>query len=269
MNPWSWFQFVLAISYGDKVNSSPLLSGTWGRFQLSIPAMILPAALLVWLGFLLVRRLRDKRRLETAGIIFVALLLNAGLTLLLTSRAFAYEIFWLVPLIPPIVAVTAIFEPELKLTPTSLGCVLSVTLLLTLVVRCGKVGEVFTSWHSRNPKPITDFVCSHVPHQSTVYGPASFYYYAVEQCGSKYLYAHQWIAKGLSSPADRPVYQAGAFLIWPTATPITLDVRIQEIARFGGGEQRSDVKQSATARLLTHFFPFVGGYPDTVLYRIY
>ena len=271
LNPWSWLRLVLAVSSGDKTNSSPMLGGSWGGFDVRVNSfgLIVPTIIAVWLALFLVRRVHDRQRLGTAGALLIALLVNAGLTVILTSRTLSYEMFWLVPLIPVVVAVTAIYEPDLKLSSSPLFGVLMALLLVTLLVRCGKVGEVFISWRSRDPHPITEFICDNVPRHSTVYGPADFYYYGVEQCGSRYLYPQQWIAVGLVSPLDSPPHMEGTFLIWPAGEPVTVNVKMHESARFRpvGGRARKGSSQSKTG-LIDRVLRYTGGYPETVLYKI-
>lgn len=268
LTPWSWFQYVLKVSSGDKTNSSPLLHGRWGGLDASPHLFIVPALTLVWMGLLVFRRIRDKRALGPAGIVFMALLCSAGLTLSLISRPFSYEIFWLLPWLPLAAAITAIYEPGPKLTGSPMFLVLLASLVGTVMVRSGKVGEVLLSWRARDPRPISEFICTNIPQHSVVYGTPDFYYYGVEQCGSTYLYAQKWVGGGVSSAIDQERYQSGAFLIWPAQTPLPTGLRAHKVAEFRGLGNKVEATPSAATGIVARLLRYGGGYPDTVLYSI-
>jgi hypothetical protein len=267
LNPVSWYLMLLRASSGDKTNASPLLGGLWGHFSLDVPSLVLPLGLASWLILWTVRR-REKRSLGLAGVLFTALLANAALYIAITSRALSYQMFWVVPLVPIAVALTAIYADDHNWGRAGLVYVLAATTLIAGVLRTGKLAEVIASWTARDPQPLMSFVCNQVPQNSKVYGPTGPYYYAVEECGSHYLFAGKWTASGLQSPLDAPdpVFRPGDFLLWPMDMPLPTTGAWQETARF-----RTQVDQapprSAFTRLIRREFPFTGGYPQSILYE--
>jgi len=196
LNPVSWYRMLLRASAGDKTNASPLLGGSWGHFTLDLPAMVLPVGLSSWLILWMIHR-RKEPSLGSAGMLFTVLLANAAVYIAITSRALSYQIFWLVPLVPTVVALTAMHKRGHNPGWSSMVYVLAATVLVAGLLRVGKITEVIASWTARDPQPIANFVCNQVPQNSRVFGPTGPYYYAVEECGSHYLYAGKWTASGL------------------------------------------------------------------------
>jgi 4-amino-4-deoxy-L-arabinose transferase-like glycosyltransferase len=268
LNPVSWYRMLVRASSGDKVNVSPLMGGSWGHFSLDLLSLVLPAGLACWLILWAVRR-GEKHSLGSAGALLTVVLANAALYLTLTSRALSYEIFWLVPLIPVVVAATALYGEVNDPKRPSMVYVLAATILITAVLRIGKVTEVITSWAARDPQPLKAFVCTQVPQDSRVFGPAGPYYYAVEECGSHYLYAGNWTASGLRSQLDAndPVYHPGDFLLWPADLPLPRTGSWQETARFRTQVDEAQPR-STLSKLIRREFPFTGGYPQSVLYHV-
>jgi 4-amino-4-deoxy-L-arabinose transferase-like glycosyltransferase len=229
LNPVSWYLMLLRASEGDKTNVSPLLGGSWGHPGFDLNSMILILGLGAWFIAWSIRR-REKQPVGLAGVLLTALLANAALFLVVTSRALSYRIFWLVPLVPVVVAITSIYEVGRDSQRSGMAYVLVATILVAGVARIGKVTEVITSWTARDPLPLKTYVCTQIPQNSTVFGPAEFYYYAVEECGSRYLFAGNWTARGLRSPLDAmdPVYRSGDFLLWPADQPLPRTAELRE-----------------------------------------
>ena len=267
LSPVSWYLMVLRASAGDKTNASPLLGGSWGQFGLDLTALVLPVGIISWL-ILWTFRQREKQSLGLAGVLFTVLLANAALYVAVTSRALSYQIFWLVPLVPGAVALTAIYYGDLNRKQPAMVYVLAATILIAGLLRIGKITEVIASWTARDPQPITNFVCTQVPQNSRVFGPTGPYYYAVEECGSHYLYAGKWTASGLQSPLDPhdPVLRPRDFLLWPAHSPLPKTGSWQEIARFRSQAYEAP-ERSAFSSLIRRKFPFTGGYPESVLYE--
>jgi 4-amino-4-deoxy-L-arabinose transferase-like glycosyltransferase len=268
LNPVSWYRMLLRATSGDKINASPLLGGSWGHFSLEPLALILPAGLAVWLIMWAFRR-GEKRSLGPTGELLAVLLANAALYMTVTSRALAYQMFWLVPLISAAVATTSRYAEMNHPKRPSMVYVLLATILIAGVLRIGKVTEVITSWTARDPQPLKAFVCTKVPENSRVFGPVGLYYYAVEECSSQYLYAGNWTASGLQSPLDpsTPTYYPGDFLLWPADSQPPGGEALKEIAHFHV-QVDADSPHSTLSKLIRHEFPFTGGYPESVLYEV-
>jgi hypothetical protein len=259
---------LLRASAGDKTNASPLLGGSWGHFTLDLPAMVLPVGLSSWLILWMIHR-RKEPSLGSAGMLFTVLLANAAVYIAITSRALSYQIFWLVPLVPMVVALNAMHRRDHNPGWSSMVYVLAATVLVAGLLRVGKITEVIASWTARDPQPIANFVCNQVPQNSRVFGPTGPYYYAVEECGSHYLYAGKWTASGLQSSLDPPdpVFRSGDFLLWPAGLPLPRTGEWQETARFSTHVDEAPGR-SAFARLIRREFPFTGGYPQSILYKV-
>jgi hypothetical protein len=147
--------------------------------------------------------------------------------------------------------------------------VLAAITLFAGVLRIGKVTEVIASWTARDPQSLMSFVCTQVPQNSRVFGPTGPYYYAVEECGSHYLYAGKWTASGIQSPLDPPdpAYRPQDFLLWPADLPLPKTGEWQEMATFR--TQVDDAPAaSAFVSLMRRKFPFTGGYPQSTLYQM-
>lgn len=267
LNPVSWYLLLLRASAGDKVNSSPLLGGTWGHFSFDMNSLILPASLLAWLALLAIRR-RNEHPPALPAILLVALLADAALTLLLTSRSLSYQIFWLVPFLPVAVAITFTNGSQSRWTRGMLYVLVAI-ILVTGFVRIGKVAEVISSWDARDPQLLKNFVCSQVPRNSTVYGTPGFYY-AVEECESHFRFAQRWVATGLQSPldSDDAIYRPGDFLLWPADMPLPKAGEFQEIAAFGSEAEKKPMAPTALRQLMKRAFPYTGGYTKSVLYKV-
>lgn len=268
LNPVSWYRMVLRASAGDKMNVSPLMGGSWGHVGLDPLLLVLPVGFATWLILWSFRRGKEQP-LGRAGELLTAFIANAALYLTLTSRALSYQIFWLVPLIPAAVATTALYVEVDYPKRRRLVAVLVATILIAGALRIGKVTEVIMSWSARDPQPIKDFVCTQVPKNSRVFGPDGPYYYAVEECGSQYLYAGNWTASGLRSPldGDDPHYQAGDFLLWPTHSRLPRTGALHEVALFGTQTDHAP-SRSGLVQLIKRRFPFTGGYPQSILYQV-
>lgn len=268
LNPVSWYRMVLHASSGDKTNVSPLLGGSWGHLTLDPLSLVLPLGLGTWLVLWALRR-RQKHPLGSAGVLLGVVLVNAAIYLMLTSRAFSYQIYWLVPSIPAALAITSLYGNIQNSKRPGLVYVLAGTIVFAGVLRVGKTTEVIASWTARDPRPLRAFVCSQIPQHSRVFGPSGPYYYAVEECGSQYLYAGNWTASGLRSPldGDDPHYQAGDFLLWPTNSQLPTMGALREVAQFGTQTDHAP-SRSALVELVKRRFPFTGGYPQSILYQV-
>jgi len=231
----------------------------------------MPVGLGSWLVLLIfwtVRR-REEPSAGLAGVLFTVFLANAAVYLAVTSRALSYQIFWLVPLVPVAIALTEMYGGGHNPGRQSMVYALAATALIAGVLRFGKITEVIASWTARDPQPIMNFVCTQVPQNSRVFGPTGPYYYAVEECGSHYLYAGKWTARGLQSPLDPPdpVFHQRDFLLWPADLPRPITGEWQEIARFRTQVDEAPAR-SAFERLIRREFPFAGGYPQSILYQV-
>jgi len=191
LNPISWFGFIHSASVGDRDNVSPILGGAWNYSVDVLGAapheLVLPlSVLLCAVGVLVCWKSLAKS--EDLGFTAVVVAVNFGLSLLLISRALNYQIFWLIPIVPVLLAAVQRLSPQPSSALRIIQAVLAFTLVMAVGVRAVKVAEVFRSWKSRDPQPMASFVCSKVSKNSIVYGPSRLYFYSVEGCGSTYLF---------------------------------------------------------------------------------
>lgn len=242
MNPFDWLRHISSVSTGDSVNSSPFLGGAWA-FSASIQSLITPLFVILLLPF--VKLADSKRRL-----LFMAVAGNALLTVLLISRPFSYSIFWLLPMIPVLLAVSRITRSTL-----ALWCLLAFAFA---GVRLAKTSEIFVSWHERNPRIVENFVEARIPSGSVVYGPEEYFYYAVEKSGSAYRFVKDSPAAGLrSAPGTKPQFENG-YLIWPKARPLPAHFDLEAIAEY---------EAKPASSLFKRLNKYSGGYPSFVLYH--
>jgi 4-amino-4-deoxy-L-arabinose transferase-like glycosyltransferase len=274
LTPWSWLQSIARASSGDRTNSSPMLGGAWGLSGASPQDLIVPIILALLLVVVFVKR--NRKVVIGSRVIFISgvTLLNAALTAAVTSRLVNYQIFWVVPLIPVMVAacggLDGVRSPSIEGLQSKEVLLLLAMLVATAAVRVVKVGEVFASWQGRDPQQMSRFVCSNVPRGSVVYGPPDLYYYAVEECGSRYLYAKQSVAPGFTSPSPPTPFEQGAYLIWQAREPLPPQLSVTEVARFQPGPTVGFYSRAslAGADIMRRALRFTGGYPEAVLYQV-
>jgi hypothetical protein len=217
--PVQWARFLWYIASHDEIEVA-IVPGSVRRWAVarwhvvtSVAAVVGAVAAIVW---------RDRSRPPgTATGTHFALavgVLNFALTLWMLNLTFSLAIYFAVGLLA---VVLAAFPRTTGWKRTATLTAMTVLLTGDLAVRVVRTGRVAATWAPRDPDLMDAFVRDHVPAGSLVYGPAFFYFYAVERAGSRYLYA-----SGVSG-ADwtRNVPQAVAttvldpeqprYMIWP------------------------------------------------------
>ena len=232
MTPWSWFHFVQQASHGDKINSSPLLGGSWNLGVSSHKAVVILIFLLLAIALIAVfARLRDgQSTLQAVKIaLTVASLVNFAITMLTVSHALGTAIFWF-----PLLAIMclswidwkALQIPWLKY---SIAVLLCVELLIPIVVEAQRGTAAFQLMRSGKSRTLAALIHASVAPGSVVIGPVGGYFFQVEQDGSRYLYIEEQTTPGLSSNTDSPAYRRHildlaacsrpAFVLWPRTGP--------------------------------------------------
>ena len=202
----------------------------------------------------------------------IAFSLTTSRLFLMIARFWDYEIFVAPLVIPVLLAWTA--KLLRSNVPRSLArFVVGSWLLMTIVlvtIRSGKVVAWLASYDERNPQPLHDFVISHLPSNSRVFGPEDYYFYAVEAAGSHYLFVRPRITSGLVSKLDHNVdwrkqlNDGGpVYLMWPKDDPIPHDLVPANLlleATFAPklGKEPAGWRKAGWG----------SGYPSTNLYRI-
>jgi hypothetical protein len=246
LNPLSWLHVVYA---NTSASATTTLSGPNEGWVVSFPifgggtplaALVLLAAAVISACFAAVSR-RDYRSPEgeLRGFAFLVLLVSSLVSLALASTPQHYGIYWALPLLP---AALALCWPSLSpdAPAASRRCVavsLACLAVLYVGIRCVKTAQALDTWRARDATLVESFVASQIPSGSLVYGPAEYYYYAVERSGSVYRYApglpyvgeipgvvlgtrarRDPVLEPLVRRADeqyRPRTYAGVYLIWP------------------------------------------------------
>lgn len=242
ISPIGWLRLIATLSRGDKLSVSPILHGSWHFFD--EPFVPLVSGLLFTFVMVLVfgsAIIAGRRTLQTEGrdvssalkLASIAVFINYVASALTIARFWDYEIFVVPLVIPVLVAWTAKLLRSNVPRPFArfvLGSWLVLAVVL-VTIRSGKVAAWLVSYDERNPQPLLDFVGSHVPSNSRVFGPEDYYFYAVEAAGSHYLFMRPRITSGLVSKLDhdvdwrkqlsdgQPVY-----LIWPKNDPLPHDL---------------------------------------------
>jgi hypothetical protein len=112
------------------------------------------------------------------------------ISLALIGRPQDYTIFWALPVLPLLVAITPRILAESSAGPTRMVAVLWICLAVSFgSIRLVKVLSVLDDWNARDPDVVASFVAESIPAGSRVFGPEEYYFYAVERAGSVYYYA--------------------------------------------------------------------------------
>lgn len=242
MTPLAWLQHISAVSGGDPVNTSPVLGGAWTLNISFRNAITLLFACLLLPSVAPIRR-------ETK-VVLVAMALNSAVTLVMLGRPFSYAIFWSLPLL-----IAALASIHRRFTSV---VVVALMLLVFAAVRIAKTAEVVASWEARDPAIVEEFVRNTIPPGSTVYGPESYFYYAVERSGSQYRFVEELMATGMrSQPGVAPEFVPG-YLLWPDQQQLPETFRLRPLASYTA---------PSPSRFFKRLNPYSGGYPSFTLYE--
>ena len=221
-----------------------------------------------------------RRTLQTEGhdissalkLASIAVFINYVASFLTIARFWDYEIFVVPLVIPVLIAWTAKLlrsNVQRSLARFVVGSWLVLAIVL-VTIRSGKVVAWLVSYDERNPQPLRDFVSSHVPSNSRVFGPEDYYFYAVEAAGSHYLFVRPRITSGLVSKLDHDLdwrtqlnHGGPVYLIWPKDDPIPHNLVPSNLlleASFAAklGKEPARWRKAGWG----------SGYPPTNLYRI-
>jgi len=228
MTPWSWFRFVSTSSKGDRINSSPVLGGSWGLNLASTKVVIILAIAMLTLG--LICAIRERRADQNSRITWkiawtVIALATMAFEALLVSRALTTSIFWL-----PFLAISSFCWIDSEFPRDSsagilIGTILCLELLLPGVMEVTRMVTAVKLWRSRDSRILLSQLKDDIPPRSIVFGPIGGYFFPVEQSGSRYLYLQEETTPGLSSGVDSSAYRlrsldvaactALTFVVWP------------------------------------------------------
>src|SRR5439155_16283791 len=133
---------------------------------------------------------------------------------------FNVTLFFGVYIFVPLLVAALAGAPDIARTRQAMVVVLAAD----LAVRTGRYVRLASVWPGTDPRPLAQFVASHVPRGSDVLGPPEFYFFAVEGAGSHYELASDDVTAGWSrtqTPLDRARTRERSslpparFLIWP------------------------------------------------------
>jgi len=281
-NPLGWLRFILSVSHGDPGNVSPLLGGHWHLFDSPLLEQANGLGFLLVLLMLLIsataaRRTANATDSATPGLRFalVAGLACYGVTFVLISRFWDYDIFLVPLLLPAAIALTGnIWRRPGRRSYRFVALIGAWVLWATvcLFVRGGKLLVSAASYQSSDPSPMEKFVAQHVPPGSIVFGPLHDYFYAVENAGSRFLYPRPWIAPGFSREVanERPPWGEmlranRVYVIWPAGSRVPEELTpncLELVGRFEPQENHGRWSRRWSA---------IGqdrGYPPTLIFRV-
>ena len=250
-SPVGWLRFILASSHGDAINVSPLLGGQWHLLDgpliervVGFSFLLVVVALLGFAGHLTANQLNTANvSANDLRFALVVGLVNYYATLVLISRFWDYDVFVVPVLLPGLIA-TSFYLISVEGT-RSKRAMLILTVWIFWIAGCfclrgGKVLAWANSYPQRDMAAVTRFVAEHVPRNSAVLGPTDAYFYAVENAGSRYLYARPWVSTGLAgtgvdTPPDWDALFAGGnvYLIWPRGSSIPLRLEHNHLQMIG------------------------------------
>jgi hypothetical protein len=249
------------------------------KFNAVTPLLVIAGSLAV--GVALLRRraapdgVHSKRR-----IIFCYLLLavafNAMFYLVVANYAFGVSQYFVLPLLVVVLMATAVAA---RLEPWAQRPMLAFWILAGLLlgaINVVRYVEVWQTWNLRDPRLMQQFVEESVPRGSIVFGNDQYYFYAVENAGSRFRTfnaGNSEIDKLRSAPPRQPTVLPTvdqSFLLWPVADPNAPFppwfncAKPHVVARY-----ESSAEPIGIERLVPFAFtPFAHGYPATILYRV-
>jgi 4-amino-4-deoxy-L-arabinose transferase-like glycosyltransferase len=129
-------------------------------------------------------RQRDRAAL-IADYLLIVTLLNTALYIAIVNQTFVRSIYFSVPLVAVLVAVTPRALPPRPLR-RALAAWAGVVIVAFGAVQSAKLLDVWQTWHARSLDGIDALVRSHVPAGAVVAGDDEFYYYSVERSGARF-----------------------------------------------------------------------------------
>jgi hypothetical protein len=185
-----------------------------------------------------------------------------------------FRLYWVVPLFAVVLALP---YRRLGVRPRLVVAGVAILIVCDAGVAAIRYGRAWATWSARDPAPLERFFRGHVPFGSTVIGPPSPYFMAVERGGASYRFiaAESWadwarwvpmVQPGAALARPAPAARAGQrFLVWSVdaTVPDAYEcARAHLVAVYEPPAQR--------AGWLVRFGSAVefGGYPGSRLYRL-
>jgi hypothetical protein len=214
-------------SQNDKLNSSPLLGGSWGFHGTKTQVVFYLVVLAIVVSVALRRRLLRSHPPELVLFVSIACI-NACLEILLLSRSFNASFYW-GPLLLLSAAALVFSMRERSAGQRSVldyAVAGAAVLLLTFMIalRIARVVQAVLAEQRDDSQQLRELLERNVPAGSVVYGPVGVYFFAVEQNAASYRYAHEETTPGLASIPDDistpspllpTLCQRSGYVLWP------------------------------------------------------
>lgn len=265
--PIRWLRYMAFIAMRENTDVALLMRRQWAFESWRL---ITPVAAGIGLGL----AMADYRHASARGedwttrsypIAVTWMTLTAGVTVL--NGTFFFEIYWALPLLVAVLAVT-------RSTPRT-RALFALMLLVFAGERVVKYVRVGATWQARDPALIEAFVKTHVPAGADVIGPEDFYFFAVERSGARYLFAYpeSWATWARWVPqfdpamvhAPRPVSHAERYLIWPVPY---YTIPAQYACAIVGPVATYNPPPIVNVGVFEPGATTLAAYPTTVLYRL-
>ncbi len=230
-------------------------------------------------AFVLARR----RRIWQAAawpmlLVVVWTIVNAALYIARVNHTFLHGIYFVVPVLATALACSGAADLDRR-THMALAALGAVVLVVFSGLRFAKYLDIALTWQQRDPVPLEQFVRSHVPPGSIVYGDDQFYLYAVERSGSRFMAYVPNPFPG-SPTIGRPPAEAlaairrqfaGHYLIWPDDPRMLMPamfscVKGHEVAEFVPPHSSSPNIMNRIGAFGR--YAYLRAYPRSVLYIV-
>jgi hypothetical protein len=282
-NPLQLLQTVHRGSQNDKLNSSPLLGGTWGFGQTHTQALFYLLVVFILGAAALHKKFRD-RFTPQAKWFTLAVVLNAVLQFLLLSRALGNSFFWGIPLLLSALGVFffVLQSNDIPALPRSLVLVPGfLVLVMMLALRVASTGHAYVEANRDHTSQLKQFIATNIPPHSVVYGPWGIYFFPLEERGIDYRYATEQTTRGLDStdlgldnpsPLTPTLCQHPSYVLWPSDAMHDTPMQANLQADLGEEVAELPTDQRPKGRLAKLFEKFPGANKKdpsgAILYRL-
>jgi hypothetical protein len=274
LNPISWLWWIW-----DGVKDDPymlVLRGHKRWWAIGPASAIMPTiTALVAVGIILIAINRTpvteaKSRRNIIWFLIAATMFNVLFYIGIVNLPFIVSPYFVLPLFAVLLMATAALRNDVKVYR---GLVVLWLLIAAAFSSIRVVAHVawWQTWDLRNPKLIENFVREHVPPGGIVFADDQYYYYPVDSAGVEYRTFNP--AKPGLTPAQSSRTSASdesRFLLWPVADPNSIYppwfecARPHVVATYEGFSEAVGIERG----LSFAFFPYLHGYPTTILYRV-
>ncbi len=281
--PVGWMRDLSAIALGTPVDVgfAPQATRDWSATPWTvITPFVAAAGFMATIGRVWPRRhSMDSGPASASAFLLAATGINAVLCLAVFNLTFGFSIYFAVPVLAVVLAVpespVAVTHVWSLTTQRRAAVIVTATFILCCVgIRTVKYAALAATWAAKDPAKLEQFVSSHVPPGSEVWGPHDFGFYAVEGAGSSFrsvqqVSAAEWtlaVPVAARAAATRSAPRSDRYLLWPVLQPLpasySCSIREPALAVYNPPSDRLE--------LLGPIADLTGerGYPASALFRV-